>query len=146
MGFTIPKDGDVLSETEMTAMFEFLKDSAQHGYPSHSEIDRAIPNIGDRTSDGTIYAGISRETGRAMFTTLEAGPIFASAQDAERYASTLCDAKGRKGFQIPAGGELSVLWNNGLVKSEAPMARLANGGAPAITAPVRCIRYGQLEL
>jgi hypothetical protein len=76
------------------------------------EIERLVPKIGDRTSDGTVYAGISPETNAPLFTIGEEVPSALSWHAAAEFAEGLRDVKGRKGFQLPTPSEASVVWNN----------------------------------
>src|ERR1700687_3352641 len=112
MGFNVPQEGDILSETEMTEFFAWRHNCALHGHTLPPEIERLVPTIGARTSDGTVYAGISPDTGKVMFTTPEDMPSVLTMKEALHYASGLLDAKGRKGFTLPSPDELSVLRNN----------------------------------
>jgi hypothetical protein len=161
MGFSVPKPGEVLSETEMTEFFAWIDHCARAGNQLAPDIACLIPRIGDRTNDGTLYAGLSPKTGRAMFTTPDDAPSLSTLQQAERYAAELSDAKGRKGFQLPERGELSVLWNNGFTKTEGPaehwsrtedrndpgnsvIARRDRDGKDA-RLKVRLVRYGETE-
>jgi Protein of unknown function (DUF1566) len=67
--------------------------------------------IGDRTADGTIYAGISPNTYQPMYVTPEDAPETYTFKEATRYAKKL-DAHGHKDWRIPSERELTVLFNN----------------------------------
>ena len=69
------------------------------------------PRIGDKMLDGSIYAGISPETGTPLYTTPADAPghfLFAQAPD---YAAAL-DAHGHKDWRVPTKDELNVLRKN----------------------------------
>src|SRR5262249_39406190 len=66
---------------------------------------------GDRMEDGTIYAGISPDTGRAMETTPDDGPLTMKWKRAMDYAADL-KAHGREDWRLPTKAELNVLWEN----------------------------------
>ena len=66
---------------------------------------------GDAMSDGTIYAGISPEDGKPMYTTPEDAPRAYNFNDARYYAANL-EALGWTDWRIPTQNELSVLWAN----------------------------------
>jgi hypothetical protein len=66
---------------------------------------------GEKMANGSIYAGISPDTGRLMFVAAADAPAALEPAQAETYASGL-DAHGRKDWRIPTIGELNVLFNN----------------------------------
>ena len=78
-------------------MFEFLK--------------RKKPAIGEVMKDGSVFAGISPDTGKRMYTTPQDSPLRQAWDDAKKYASEL-RAHGRKDWRMPTQGELRVLFNN----------------------------------
>src|SRR5579884_1282501 len=61
--------------------------------------------------DGTIYAGISPETGKPMYTTPADAPGTMDWEDATKYATQLY-ANGYQDWRVPTRGELNVLFNN----------------------------------
>jgi hypothetical protein len=66
--------------------------------------------VGDKMEDGTIYAGISPDTGKKMY----AAPADAPRMDfnkAAKYAKDL-EVGGKKGFRVPSKAELNVLYQN----------------------------------
>jgi hypothetical protein len=66
---------------------------------------------GDKMSDGSIYAGISPDTNKPMYTTpLDERPDM-SWREAMKYASKL-DAHGHRDWRVPTKPELNVLFNN----------------------------------
>ena len=71
----------------------------------------ANPEIGDKMSDGTIYAGLSPDTGKQMFATAEDAPISMDFNAAAKYAKKL-DAHGHKDWRVPSKAELQVLFEN----------------------------------
>jgi hypothetical protein len=66
---------------------------------------------GDRMQDGTVYAGISPETGKAMYTTPADAPLTYTFNEARDYAAKL-DAYGHRDWRVPTKGELNVLFNS----------------------------------
>ena len=70
-----------------------------------------IPPIGTMVSDGTIYAGMSPDTGKPMYVTPLDAPLTMKWKDAMDYAGKL-DAHGHKDWRLPSKSELSVLFNN----------------------------------
>jgi len=69
------------------------------------------PQVGDKRADGTVYAGMSPDTGKRMYTTpRDAGLIF-TFKKAKDYAAAL-DAHGHQDWRVPTRGELSVLFQN----------------------------------
>jgi hypothetical protein len=69
------------------------------------------PEAGDTMPDGTIYAGISPDTGKAMFATPADAPLSYTFNEATKYAGEL-DAYGHQDWHLPTKGELNVLFNN----------------------------------
>ena len=67
--------------------------------------------IGDKMPDGTIYAGLSPETGKPMYTTPADAALTMKWQEAMDYAAKL-DAHGHEDWHLPTQGELNVLFNN----------------------------------
>jgi hypothetical protein len=82
-----------------------------------------IFNVGDPMVDGTVYAGISPDTGRPMYTTREdaiSTPFFGGEKLAFTFnqAAKLVDQlnaeryRGHDDWRMPTGEELNVLFNN----------------------------------
>ena len=69
------------------------------------------PEIGDKMPDGTIFAGISPDTGKPMYATPEDAPLRMEWQKAMNYAASL-DAHGHEDWRLPSRAELNVLFNN----------------------------------
>jgi Protein of unknown function (DUF1566) len=69
------------------------------------------PAIGDEMEDGTIYAGISPDTGKAMYATPADAPTTFTFKKAAKYAKKL-DAAGHKDWRVPTKNELNVLYQN----------------------------------
>jgi hypothetical protein len=69
------------------------------------------PEIGDTMPDGTIYAGLSPDTGKAMFATPADAPLSYTFNEARKYAKVL-DAHGHQDWRVPTVDELNVLFNN----------------------------------
>jgi hypothetical protein len=73
--------------------------------------NRGAPQPGDRMPDGTVYAGTSPETGKAMYTTPKDTALTMKWKQAMEYAAKL-DAHGHQDWRMPTSGELSVLFKN----------------------------------
>lgn len=76
--------------------------------------DRTEPQIGDKMPDGTIYAGISPDTGRRMYATPPGASLTMPFNEAvERLKASngrkLC---GHEDWRVPTKNELNVLFNN----------------------------------
>ena len=67
--------------------------------------------IGEVMPDGTVYAGVSPESGKAMFTTAADAPATCTFDEAQEYAAKL-DAHGHRDWRVPTKGELKVLFVN----------------------------------
>jgi hypothetical protein len=66
---------------------------------------------GDGMEDGTIYAGVSPDTGRPMYTTPVGAPLTMKWKHALGDAAAL-NAHGHQDWRVPSKGELNVLFNN----------------------------------
>ena len=66
---------------------------------------------GDKMPDGTVYAGISPDTGKAMYAMPADAPLTMKFNQAKEYAAQL-DAHGHKDWRVPTRKELDVLFNN----------------------------------
>ena len=69
------------------------------------------PKIGDVVADGTVYAGISPDTGRPMYTTRKDIMTWTSWNDAMQATDTF-EKYGHKDWRLPTKGELNKLFNN----------------------------------
>jgi hypothetical protein len=69
------------------------------------------PRPGTIMPDGTVYAGISPDTGRAFYAAANDEPeLLMWGEALERAARK--DAHGHKDWRVPTAGELNVLFNN----------------------------------
>jgi hypothetical protein len=67
--------------------------------------------VGDKMPDGTVYAGISPDTGKAMYTTPRGAGSALTWKRALAFAARL-DAHGHQDWRVPTQGELNVLFQN----------------------------------
>jgi hypothetical protein len=67
--------------------------------------------IGDRMADGSIYAGMSPNSGKKLFAAAANAPRPMTFQDAERYANSL-DVHGHKDWRLPSLKELRQLFQS----------------------------------
>ena len=72
------------------------------------------PQPGDTTPDGTIFAGISPDTGKPIYTTPADAPLMLSFNEATGYARKLNREKylGHEDWRLPTKNELNVLFNS----------------------------------
>jgi hypothetical protein len=70
-----------------------------------------VQAAGGKMPDGTIYAGISPDSDKPLYTTPSDVPLLLSWSKAARYCKTL-SAFGRRDWRVPSLGELAVLFNN----------------------------------
>ena len=66
---------------------------------------------GHKMPDGTVYAGVSPETGRPLYTTPADAAHNVTFKTAHDYAAGL-DAHGHKDWRVPTRDELNVLFEN----------------------------------
>src|ERR1022692_4710799 len=67
------------------------------------------PNVGDRMPDGTVYAGVSPETGTPIYTTPADAPGLYTWKNGADYCSAL-EAGGHRDWRASTKGELHVLF------------------------------------
>jgi hypothetical protein len=67
--------------------------------------------VGASMPDGSVYAGVSPDTGKPMFATPKDAPVHCSFNQAADYAANL-DAHGHKDWRVPTKAELNVLFGN----------------------------------
>jgi Protein of unknown function (DUF1566) len=67
--------------------------------------------IGDKMPDGTVFAGISPDTNKPMYTTPADASLTMTFNDAQKYAANL-DAHGHQDWHVPTKAELNMLFNN----------------------------------
>jgi len=72
---------------------------------------KTTPEIGHRMPDGTVYAGVSPDMGKAMYTTPADAPQTHTFNQARVIAKNL-DTHGHKDWRVPTKGELNVLFQN----------------------------------
>ena len=70
-----------------------------------------MPQIGDKMPDGTVYAGLSPDTNKPMYTTPADAPLTYNFNQAQKYAAKL-DAHGHQDWRVPTKVELNVLYQN----------------------------------
>jgi Protein of unknown function (DUF1566) len=97
-----------------------------------AEKAKAVPEIGDEMEDGTIYAGISPDTGKELYTTKNDTYFTYNFNQAAEYATDLNKqtSHGHDDWRVPSNGELNVLWKN---RSKGKLAGTFNetGSYPA---------------
>jgi hypothetical protein len=70
-----------------------------------------VPAPGRRMADGTIYAGISPDSDKALYTTPQDAPAVFSWLRAQKYCRAL-SASRQHDWHVPSLGELAVLFTN----------------------------------
>jgi hypothetical protein len=70
-----------------------------------------MAKFGEKMPDGTIYAGVSPDTGRDMFLTGKDSFLRKSWWKAAEYAESL-DAHGHQDWRLPSENELKSIFNN----------------------------------
>ena len=70
-----------------------------------------VPAPGRRMPDGTVYAGISPDSDKALYTTPQDASLVFSWLSAQKYCRTL-SASRRRDWHLPTLGELAVLFIN----------------------------------
>jgi hypothetical protein len=96
-------------EPSEPAVGAVIKDDARRGNDRAAHADE--PPIGAVMKDGTIYAGISPDTGNPMYAAAADAPLAMTFNEAADYAAKL-EAHGHKDWHVPTRAELKVLYNN----------------------------------
>jgi hypothetical protein len=112
-------DGPVLDLRDVTGPAAKAANANQEAKPSEAPPSalEAPANTnqalvpGDKMPDGTIYAGVSPRTGKAMYATPADAPLTYTFNEAHKYAKKL-DAHGHRDWRVPTIDELNVLFNN----------------------------------
>jgi Protein of unknown function (DUF1566) len=71
----------------------------------------SLLKAGEGMPDGTVFAGISPDTGSPMYTTPADAPLIMKWKQATAYARNL-EAHGHRDWRVPTKDELTVLYNN----------------------------------
>ena len=109
----IHTDGSVVAYTKSDV--DAFTNGAVHVHPAVNDDSKpaakAESKPGDRMPDGSVYAGISPDTGKAMYATSKDEPLTMKWKAAMEYAAKL-DAHGHDDWRVPTKSELNVLFNN----------------------------------
>jgi hypothetical protein len=89
----------------------YIQPSPREREVGYTECPPREPEIGDQMPDGTLYAGVSPDTGKAMYATPADAPLAYAFNEARQYAEKL-DACGHQDWRVPTKDELNVLFNN----------------------------------
>jgi hypothetical protein len=82
-----------------------------HGASSAVPAHQIGARVGEVMPDGTIYAGVSLDTGKAMYATPADGKLTYTFDQAQAFCAKL-DANGHQDWRVPSKGELDVLYQN----------------------------------
>jgi hypothetical protein len=106
-------DGSVAAYTQKDV--DAYTSGAVHLHPAVNDDNQSAAKVGtkpgDRMADGTVYAGISPDTGKAMYATPADAPLTYTFNQAQKYAAKL-EAHGHQDWRVPTKKELDVLFNN----------------------------------
>jgi hypothetical protein len=69
------------------------------------------PEAGEKMPDGSVFAGISPDSGKPIYAMPQDAPQPMKWDEAMKYAKDL-DAHGHQDWRLPTKGELNVLFNN----------------------------------
>ena len=109
---------DIKSRVEKTrAAVSEMFSSKSYNKPSNNNQGQASSSqtkeleAGDKMEDGTIFAGVSPDTGKNMFVTPQDASGTLNWKAAMKYAADL-DAHGHQDWALPTKAELNVLFEN----------------------------------
>jgi hypothetical protein len=109
----IHTDGSVVAYTKSDV--DAYTNGAVHLHPAVNDDSKpaakAEAKPGDRMPNGTVFAGVSPDTNKPMYTTPKDAPLTMKWKAAMDYSAKL-DAHGHKDWRVPTKGELNVLYNN----------------------------------
>src|SRR5947209_5875686 len=109
---TVVHYGDTTIELHPDGDVEVYTNAAVHLHPHpNNAAPKAEPHVGDKMSDGTIFAGTSPETHKPMYATPADVPLTCTFNEAQKYAARL-DAHGHQDWHVPTKSELNVLFQN----------------------------------
>jgi hypothetical protein len=79
-----------------------------------NKVVKAALEVGDQMQDGSIFAGISPDTGKQLFAMLVDAPLTRTFNGAAQYAKDLNarETLGHDDWRVPTKAELNVLFNN----------------------------------
>jgi hypothetical protein len=97
-------DGSLVVETTGAVAFLPANDAV-------SRKERAPPRVGEKMPDGSIYAGISPDTGKPLFAAPADAPLAMKWRAATKYTAGF-EACGHRDWRLPTIGELDVLYRN----------------------------------
>jgi hypothetical protein len=113
-------DGSILAYTNSSVEAYTNGPVQVHPAANDGPQPKVAPQVGDRMIDGTVYAGISPDTGKAMYVTPADAvtpqwpghdKLTYTFNQAQKYAAKL-DAHGHQDWRVPTKGELNVLFQN----------------------------------
>ncbi len=95
----------------MTSNPTKIGDNPRRG--NHRAVDADL-HIGDIISDGTIYAGVSPDTGKPLYAAPADAPLTMTFNEAQKLADrkNVHKALGHDDWRIPTKDELNLLFNN----------------------------------
>lgn len=98
-------DGSILTCTDIAVnVLLHANDDAPRAVPK-------VPEPGTKMKDGTIYAGVSPDTGTALYVLPQDAPLVMKWKEAMQYAANL-DAHGHRDWKLPSKTELDMLFEN----------------------------------
>jgi hypothetical protein len=102
----IHTDGSVLAYTtaDVKKISTIANDDGNPSAPAELK-------VGYKMLDGTVFAGISPDTNKPMYTTPADASLTMTFNEATEYAAKL-DAPGHRDWRVPTKAELNVLFNN----------------------------------
>jgi hypothetical protein len=106
------------SDMQITAVFDAVWDATgpSGGALPDSEAvkdSKREPTVGQRMPDGTVYAGVSPDTAKAMYVKPHDEPMTMSWSDAKRRTVLAkVGAYGHNDWVVPSRNELALLFNN----------------------------------
>jgi hypothetical protein len=110
LGEIVVKANGASIQIHANGSLDTFTDEAVRTHPADST-PATEPKPGDTMPDGTVYAGISPDSGQAMYVTPADAPRWMTFTKAAQYAAGL-DAHGHKDWHLPTEAELLEICKN----------------------------------
>jgi hypothetical protein len=110
-GKAVPEDGDKDASVNVFAISKEIEQKVIAEKDAAEKERIANPEIGQIMPDGTIYAGISKDTGNKLFAMPEDATASMKWKAAMDYAANL-EEHGHSDWRLPTIGDLKLLYNN----------------------------------
>jgi Protein of unknown function (DUF1566) len=110
LGEIVVKANGASIQIHANGSLDTFTDESVRTHPAGGKTASA-PKPGDKMPDGSVYAGVSPDSGEAMYVTPADAPLLMTFDKAAKYAAGL-DAYGHKDWRLPTEAELLEIYKN----------------------------------